>query len=368
MLRSPIIQFGTSRFLQAHADLFLAEAGRQGDALGRVTVVQTSGDAGRAHRLAALPKGFDVHVRGVQGGARIDQRVHVDNIADALSLDRDFDKVVDLIVRDAQVILSNTADAGYRPSPHDSKATYHRAMSYPAKLAHLLYARFKAGMLGLQVMPTELVRNNGRVLRDLVVNVAASIDLAYHDWLLSEVVWVNSLVDRIVSESIEPAGAAAEPYALWAIEDQPGLLMPCRHPAIQLVKDLGQIERRKLFVLNLGHSWMVSIWLAHDRRGATYVRDVMAERAWVAELAALYAQEVLPGFEAADEAQGPSEYIDVTMDRYANPYLDHRLQDIAQNHSDKLQRRLNAFLGWAAEHGDTRAKPRIEAAVKGAKA
>jgi tagaturonate reductase len=42
-MATPILQFGTSRFLQAHADLFIDEALRKGDALGRITVVQTTG-------------------------------------------------------------------------------------------------------------------------------------------------------------------------------------------------------------------------------------------------------------------------------------------------------------------------------------
>ena len=44
---TPILQFGTSRFLQAHADLFISEALARGEALGPVTVVQSSGDAGK---------------------------------------------------------------------------------------------------------------------------------------------------------------------------------------------------------------------------------------------------------------------------------------------------------------------------------
>ena len=42
-------------------------------------------------------------------------------------------------------------------------------------------------------------------------------------------------LDRIVSEPIEPVGAVAEPYALWAIEAQPGLVAPTAHPAIRIV-------------------------------------------------------------------------------------------------------------------------------------
>lgn len=46
-MKTPVIQFGTSRFLQAHADLFLSE----GSLKRAITVVQTSGAAARSRRL-----------------------------------------------------------------------------------------------------------------------------------------------------------------------------------------------------------------------------------------------------------------------------------------------------------------------------
>lgn len=36
---TPIVRFGTSRFLQAHADLFISEALKGGRAVGPITVV-----------------------------------------------------------------------------------------------------------------------------------------------------------------------------------------------------------------------------------------------------------------------------------------------------------------------------------------
>jgi tagaturonate reductase len=45
------------------------------------------------------------------------------------------------------------------------------------------------------------------------------------DWLGQHCVWGNTLVDRIVSDPIEPVGAVAEPYALWAVERQPQLVL-----------------------------------------------------------------------------------------------------------------------------------------------
>lgn len=363
----PIVQFGTSRFLQAHADLFVSEAMARGEAIGPIAVVQSSGDPTRARRVSALAKGYDVRLRGLRDGAQVDETVRVASIAQAFSLSADRAEVSRLLASEARIVVSNTSEAGLAPKPADRSADYDDAMSYPAKLAHLLRERFAGGGEPIQVMPTELVRNNGQTLRKLVLDAASAMDEAYRAWLSEEVVWVNSLVDRIVSEAIEPAGAVAEPYALWAVEERPGLLLPCRHSAIEVVSDLGPIERRKLFILNLGHTWLVSRWLARGRRGATFVRDCLADRETADELAALYAHEVLPGFVAGGEGEGTDDYIRVTMERFANPFLDHRLEDIAQNHATKLDTRLRAFLDWAQSHGDGAPKPRLAAALEGAK-
>lgn len=365
MPTTPIVQFGTSRFLQAHIDLFVSEAAERGDGLGPITVVQSSGNAERARRLSALAQGYEVRLRGLRGGRRVDEACRVTSVARALSLGTDLAEVQRIIRDEARIIVSNTADAGFRRQAADGAGSYDPAMSFPAKLAHLLRPRYEAGGAALQVMPTELVQNNGTVLRGLVLDAASGLGGAYRDWLADEVVWVNSLVDRIVSEPLEPAGAVAEPYALWAIEDHPRLVLPCTHPAVTVVGDLGPIERRKLFILNLGHSWMVSDWLARGRQGAVFVRDVMAEPAWAGRLRALYADEVLPGFRAAGEADGVEDYMAVTLERFGNPFLDHRLEDIAQNHREKLRRRIGAFIEWARGHGDAGPKPLLEAALRG---
>ncbi len=362
MSNPTVVQFGTSRFLQAHADLFLSESlpGAR-----PVTVVQSSGDPSRAARLQALAEGYEVRIRGLWHGQPVEEQRRVSSIACGLIFGPDLAEVQRLVAEEADIILSNTGDAGFQPQAADADPELDPAMSYPAKLAHLLRGRFDHGERPVQVMPTELLRGNGAALRDLVLAAAHAMPPAYRDWLRDEVIWVNSLVDRIVSEPLYPAGAIAEPYALWAIEAQPGLQLPCQHPAVQLVPDLGVIERRKLFVLNLGHSWMVADWLARGRQGAEHVREVMAHPDWVARLRAVYAEEVLPGFVAAGEGAGIEAYIETTLERFANPYLDHRLADIAQNHAEKLQRRIAAFLAWAKENGDGSAKPRLLAAMEG---
>ena len=365
MPTTPIIQFGTSRFLQAHADLFVSEALETGNALGPITVVHSSGTANRMSRLAGLaaPEGFPVKVRGIGKGKTIDTEVRVTSVKRALSANTDWEEITRIVAEEAEIILSNTSDAGFRAAQADAATEFHPAMSYPEKLTRLLWARFQATGAPLQVMPTELIPDNGDYLRKLVAELARRFPAEFQSWLQSHVTFVNSLVDRIVSEAIEPAGAVAEPYALWAIEDQSKLIIPCRHPSVQIVPSLKPVETRKLFILNLGHSYMVSSWLARNRSGAQLVRGHMADPDLRADLETLYEKEVLPGFAAAGMASEAEAYVSEVMDRFENPFLDHNLQDIAQNHCEKLQRRIGTFISWARENGNDTPMPRLEGAL-----
>ena len=360
MTVTPILQFGTSRLLQAHADLFQSEALAQGQGLGRITVVQSSGDAGRAGRLAALaaPGGFAVRIRGLEDGRAVDRTQYVTSVARALSTATDWPEICRIGAEEARIILSNTADAGYAPAPADGGEHFDQAMSFPAKLTHLLHHRFVANAHPVQVMPVELIPDNGQVLRARVLEIARGDD--FRHWLMTQVIWVNSLVDRIVSEPIEPAGAVAEPYALWAVQDQPGLVLPCTHAAIRVYASLEEPASLKLYLLNLAHTVMADDWLRAGRPEGRLVREVLGDDAARGALERLYRDELLPGFAAAGLGMAPA-YAATTLDRFANPFLDHKISDIAQNHAEKIARRCNGFLDWAARHGDHGPKPRLRA-------
>jgi tagaturonate reductase len=359
--RTPILQFGTSRLLQAHADLFLSEALARGRGLGRITIVQSSGDAGRSRRLAALagPEGFPVRIRGLEAGQTIDRTVQVTSVSRTLSTAADWPEICRIGAEEAEIILSNTADAGYAPNAADAGATFDQAMSFPAKLSHLLQHRYRTTRRSVQIMPVELISNNGQVLRDRVLDVAR--DHGFRQWLQTRVCWVNSLVDRIVSEPIEPAGAIAEPYALWAVEDQPGLILPCTHPAIRVYSSLEEPASLKLFLLNLAHTVLADDCLADGGPEGRFVRHVMTDPVARAGLEQLYREELLPGFAAAGMGEAATAYIETTLERFANPFLDHKISDIAQNHAEKIQRRCHGFLDWATGKGDMGAKPRLSA-------
>lgn len=352
-----ILQFGTSRFLQAHADLFFSESGTPRE----VTVVQSSGDPSRRKRLDALadPAGYPVRVRGLMNGREIDETRTVISVKRTLSTATDWEEVREAAIK-ARIIISNTADNGYQPQPADTDPVASQAMSYPAKLFHLLAARFQAGGEPVTVMPTELIPENGRVLKERVLEIArqqraTGMLIAW----LEETPFANSLVDRIVSEALEPAGAVAEPYALWAIEAAPGITAPCAHDCVQLVDDLEKIERLKLHILNLGHTVLAQLWREAGADKNALVREAVAGPDG-AFLDTLWKEEVLAGFEAAGMGDEAARYVAVTRERFQNPFLDHKLADIAGNHAEKARRRIGAFMEWSAGNGAP-AMPRLKA-------
>jgi tagaturonate reductase len=361
-MKTPILQFGTSRFLQAHVDLFISDARAAGQDAGPITVVQTTSSPDRAGRL----KGFDgspipIIMRGLENGQPVERTEYTRSIARGLSAADDWPEIERIFVADVAFVVSNTGDAGFR-MPENEAIGDGMPVSFPAKLTKLLHARWQKGGAPVTIFPCELIGDNGAVLRGLCVGIArrSALPGAFVAWLADECVWANSLVDRIVSGALDPVGAIAEPYALWAIERQPRLVVPCTHPAIRIVDDLKVVERLKLFILNLGHTILAERWLA-DRRPATEtVREILADPKVAALLAAIYDEEVLPVFAAAGIGEAPA-YRATVMERFRNPFLDHRLRDIADSHAAKKERRFGGIRRWAAEVDPGLQLPRIAA-------
>jgi len=368
---SPILQFGTSRFLQAHVDLFVHQALEQGQALGRITVVQTTSSVQSAQRLAAFnaPGGYAVRIRGCSGGQVVAEEYCVTSVEAGLHADRDWPAIRALATGPVQVIVSNTGDRGYDLSPQDGPALLDASTpphSFPAKLLVLLHARYQHGAAPITLLPCELVAANGRALRDLVYKLAREWQLndGFLRYLNTDCVWVNSLVDRIVSEALEPAGAVAEPYAIWVIEAQENMLLPCHHPQIVVTDRLEPFERRKLFLLNLSHTFLAERWLHAQRSEDETVLQALSDPALRAELEALWDEEVLPVFDALGEAESSRSYLAEVRDRFNNPFLAHRLSDIAQNHEQKKQRRVLPVVELAERLGLGLPQPRLRSALR----
>jgi len=373
ILGHPILQFGTSRFLQAHVDLFVSEALAAGEALGGITVVQTTDSAQGAARVAALARGagYEVRLRGLRHGRPVDERVQCTGVRAALRTATQWARVRrELVEGGVRVVVSNTGDTGWQPHPGDGPALLARDAAppggFPAKLLVLLHGRWQARPVEpLTLLPCELVARNGDTLCELVAGLARDwrLPAAFQAWLRAHPVWGNSLVDRIVPEALEPAGAVAEPYALWAVERRPHLALPCRHADIVLTDDLGRHERLKLWLLNLGHSVLAELWLRRGRPPGETVLHAMQAADTRATLEGVWADEVLPLFDALGEGEAARAYLETLRERLLNPWLAHRLADIANHHPAKMARRFAPVVALARERAPGLAQPWLRGAL-----
>lgn len=364
-----IFQFGTSRFLQAHVALFAHEAREAGQPVLPITVVQVTGSAERARRVAAFndPAGYAVHIRGLENGAPVDRRIQVRSVRQGIAAQTQWAELARAFAADAVYVVSNVGDSGFAVPEEDllpDALTGDKApLSYPAILTALLFGRWRAHKAPLSILPCELIAGNGNMLRQVVTSLARRhfADDAFQRWLETDIFWINSLVDRIVSEALDPVGAVAEPYALWAIEKKPGAPMPFTHCSVVVTEDLARYERLKLFILNLGHTAIAHRWIEAGREPGTTVRAHLSREANLSWLIDLYSKEVLPVFAAAKMSDEAADYMESTIQRFQNPFLDHKISDIAHDHQAKVEKRVGAFLDWAAEMYMVPDAPRLSA-------
>ena len=105
---------------------------------------------------------------------------------------------------------------------------------------------------------------------------------------------------------------------------------------------------------------MASFWMAGAADPDAIVRDLLAGEVGE-QVKDVMKTEVLPGFALRGLGDKAEAYLAVTLERFANPFLDHRIADIAQNHGQKLERRIGAFLAWVREVQPDYAAPTLDA-------
>jgi tagaturonate reductase len=343
-LPETILQFGSGKFLRGFADLFIHQANEQGQHIGRIVVVQTTGDT-RANLLTDQGGRYHVAVRGLAGGKLVDRVEESASISRALFATRQWPDVL-AFARAPQLrwIISNTSEAGYNLDPADRHESTPPA-SFPAKLLLVLRERFGAGVGGVHLLPCELFEHNADTLLRLVLQLAEAWNLPadFTRWLSRECTWHNSLVDRIItSQSMDDPrlrgdglAVAAEPYALWAIEvkDDSGDLL--QHPAVRLTADHLPFFLRKVRILNAAHTALVG---KAQAKGIRLVREAIADPAIEAWLRRLLFEEIVPTLDGRVEA--PVAFAEETLERFRNPFLDHKISDILTYHDAKVKIRL----------------------------
>jgi len=349
-----LLQFGAGNFLRAFVDLFVSQAG-----FDRIVVVQSTGIE-RAEAINKAGGRYHVAVQGFMNGQVVNETEEVTSISHALHAGTQWEKVLEVgRSEDLKWIISNTTEAGFALDEADVANTG-TPVSFPAKLLAVLLARYQAKRPGVMILPCELIEDNAHRLRELVLEQAArwSVDGEAIEWLCTSCQWVNNLVDRIVPGppkehpllGQDPLLLSAEPFAFWAIETTGEF--PLKHPAITVAEDISPYYLRKVRILNGLHTALASHALP---MGIETVREAVEHPEVGPWLETLLFEEIVPVLEG--RVDDPAGFAHATLDRFRNPFLEHKLSSIALNHEAKFKvRLLPTYQDYKAKFGT---EPRI---------
>ena len=230
-------------------------------------------------------------------------------------------------------------------------ATPYAPRSVVGYICAALRARRAAGVKPFTLLSCDNLAGNGPVLKRVLMQFAALHDPDLAHYIENQVACPATMVDRIVPATTEAdcqrvAGklglvdavpVVCEAFSQWIIEDNFSLGRPDWTIAgATFVRDAAPWEVMKLRLLNGAHSSLA--WL-----GLLAARETVASAMAVPEiarfLACLMRQEIAPAVPPPPGAD-ISAYIDVLLQRFANPHLQHRTAQIASDSSQKLPQRL----------------------------
>jgi fructuronate reductase len=213
---------------------------------------------------------------------------------------------------------------------------------------------------------------NGDTLRKLLLQYVQQFDAALARRIERDIALPNSMVDRIVPAatpaSLEFAAArlglrdaaaiVCEPFTQWVIEDRFAGPRPAwEHAGALLTSDVRPYQAMKLRLLNGTHS---AIAYAGQLRGLESVSDAMADPL-VGEFARRLMVEDLLATVAAPSGYDVRAYCHELLERFHNPSLAHRTQQIAMDGTQKVPVRWLPALRESLSAGVER--PLLERAV-----
>lgn len=349
-----ILQFGTGVLLRGLVDYLVDKANRQGIYEGRIVVVKsTDGDTADFSNQDSL---FTTHIKGVSQGELVDQVLINAAISRVLQSNAEWEAILAAVHQPAlQTIISNTTEVGIQYVPE--KIADGVPASFPGKLLAVLWERFTyfkgSANTGFVIVPTELVVDNGRLLKDIVLQLAAYNELpqTFISWVNQDNHFCNSLVDRIVpgkprnlAEIEQKAGYAdklwieVEPYLLWAIEGNEhvrSVLSFYKADERMLIEpSITPFREQKLRLLNGSHTAAVPLAFLS---GLNTVYECMQDDYMSHFFKEVVLREILPTIEEA--CPTATAFAPEVLDRFANPFIAHKLISITFQESSKMNAR-----------------------------
>jgi fructuronate reductase len=216
-------------------------------------------------------------------------------------------------------------------------------------LVEALYRRHLAKSPALTISSCDNIDDNGGLLRHLVLSFAERRDASLAAWIERYITFPSTMVDRIVPattdrlraqvkeltglDDLVPVGA--EPFCQWFIEGS----MAGEHPplgavGVEIVDNVAPYVQMKLRVLNALHS--ACAYLGSHQGVETIDAVAVSEDAFLRRLL----DEIVPTM-SSPAGLDARRYGETALQRFANPWLGHRCQQVAMDGSVKLAQRLH---------------------------
>ncbi|THV20540.1 mannitol dehydrogenase family protein [Peteryoungia ipomoeae] len=366
-----IVHIGLGAFHRAHQAVFTQRAlERDFGPFGIVAVNLRSPEPVEA--LAAQDGLYSITTRSEMGDRSEIIGATVDWMCAATDRDRVLAVLADPAIR---VVTMTVSEKAYGLDP----ATGGLNLAHPAVAADIKTPQAPTGVLGYiveglarrraagaspyTVLCCDNLPSNGRVVRRLVLEMAALRDAALADWIATYGRFPCSMVDRIVPAATDATRDRAEnllgvhdalaidtePFLQWVIEDDFVSGRPAWEAGGAIFADnVEPYEKMKLRLLNGTHTLLAHLGILAN---LDYIRDVMA----IPELAArarTHMEEVVSTLDPVPGIDLPA-YIDELVARFSNPTIDHRNIQISLDTTQKLPQRLLSPAVDALAGGET---------------
>ena len=264
---------------------------------------------------------------------------------------------------DTQIVTLTITEKGYKLDPASGAlieedaalaadlVSLERPQTALGYLVAALAMRRAAGLMPYTAISCDNLPHNGARLRGGVLALATRHDPALADWIAGHGAFPQTMVDRIVPATTpddiadlaqrigveDRAMVKTEPFTQWVIEDHFCGPRPAFGAGVQLTAAVAPWEEAKLRLLNGAHSGIAYLG---GLAGIEHVHEVLERpeaRAFVEHL-----------WDEAQTTLSPPPELDIAayrtalMERFDNPTLMHRTQQIAMDGSQKLPQRLLA--------------------------
>ncbi len=350
-----ILCIGEGNFIRAFA-CFLLDLMNERQVYDASAVLCQPIKDGKCNQINSQNGLYTVIERGIEKGESIERARVISSVSRCINPYEDFEAFLRIgSSEDLQVIISNTTEVGIAFKDTD-KFNDAANVSYPGKLTRLLFERFSlwGEGHGLLILPLELVDQNGKKLKECVNDYIRLWNLPdkFKEWTMSECVFADTLVDRIVSgypsndeEALQKKLGyqdflvdTAEPFFFLAIEapEAASSVFPADKSGLDVVfsDDIYSYKKRKVRILNSAHTLSV---LAAYLAGYDSVFEMMNDKLFEEFIKQTLDTEIIPLLGLPLDTT--KAFAQSVLERFRNPFIKHRLLDISLNSVSKYKGR-----------------------------